>query len=380
MSKPSKREFADAIISSSPNRVQHLIDQGYDVNLPLFDDAIDAYDPNVEDFEPGSEEIIALSSGENACTMAYPLHVAVVTLYHEAMKKCGSNEYGVRQLIRIIKILLANGFWGYGCGDVLILNASGYDWVAFRRDYPENTALHLAIFLKKYERFGSNKAMDEAIELLQNASKKQAKPILKTTPVLTSVASCYKGLLFSEDFSDISFQCSDGVSVPAHKNILAASSPYFKVAFQGDWAENNSDGIWQTTHDSNLIKSVLTLIYTGSVEECKKLMSDRGADPLDLLNLACEYDIKTLIHISVDNCKKRLKVSNIRGMLQSAHVHSCEKLKKACFEFIKKNSSKVLMHPDMMSLAAEDSVLWTELGSFLNGTSETPSKRQRLHV
>jgi len=131
MSKPSKREFADAIISSSPNRVQHLIDQGYDVNLPLFDDAIDAYDPNVEDFEPGSEEIIALSSGENACTMAYPLHVAVVTLYHEAMKKCGSNEYGVRQLIRIIKILLANGFWGYGCGDVLILNASGYDWVSF---------------------------------------------------------------------------------------------------------------------------------------------------------------------------------------------------------------------------------------------------------
>jgi hypothetical protein len=233
------------------------------------------------------------------------------------------------------------------------------------------------MFLKKYEDCDSNEYMDVVIRLLQEASKKNVQPSLKTTPVLQSVASCYRSMLFSEDFSDVTFQCSDGVSIPAHKLILAASSPYFKAAFQGNWSENNSDGIWRTTHSSNMIKSVFTLIYTGSVEECENLMKDKGTNPLGLMDLACEYDIKALIHISIDGCKKTLQVSNARKMLQTAHLHSCGELKKACFEFIQKNSSKALMSPDMMSLVTEDPGLWEELGEFMNGTSTKPNKRAR---
>jgi hypothetical protein len=158
---------------------------------------------------------------------------------------------------------------------------------------------------------------------------------------------------------------------------LAASSPYFKTAFQGGWSENNADGIWRTTHSSDRIKSVFTLIYTGSVEACEKLMKDNGTNPLDLMDLACEYDIEPLIHISIDGCKKTLRVNNARKMLHTAHLHSCGTLKKACFEFIQKNSTKALISPDMMSLATEDPGLWEELGNFLNGTSTKPSKRAR---
>lgn len=374
---PSKREVVNAIISSSPERLQYLIDQGYDINLPLFEDAMKAYD-DIDEESLGSEEIIALSSSPGAVTMAYPLHVAVVRLYHVAAK-ARSDEYGLNQALKIIDILLDSGaLWWKGCGEVLVLNTRDYISVSFREEWPENQALHLAMFLKNHERFRSNYYMDVAIKKLQDASTKAKKQpsSLKTTTVLKSVSNQYKSMLFSEDFSDVVFQCSDGVSVPAHKMILAASSPYFKAAFQGDWSENNSDGIWKTSHSSSLIKSVLTLVYTGSVEECEKLLNDKGIDPLVLMDLACEYDIKPLIDICVDNCMKRLKLSNVRKMMQSAHMHSCDTLKRACFEFVRENSSKALMSPDMTSLATEDPTLWAELGTFLNGPAK-PNKRAR---
>lgn len=378
---PSKQEVVDAIISRSPDRLQHLIDQGYDLTLPLFGDTIDIFDHTSKKFELSADDILAVSSKEGYSDVFFPLHVAVVALYHEATKVV-SSDYGLSKATETIGILLARGArWYSGCGPLFILNVRNYNWVCFSADFPENGPIQLAMFLKRYEEWGSNKHMDNAIKLLQNASKSKQPTSLNTEPVLKSVANCYKNMLFSSDFSDVTFNCSDGVCVPAHKVILASASPYFKAAFQGSnrWSENNAEGVWKTSHNSNLIKSVLTLIYTGSVDECKKLVNGKDTDPLSLMELACEYEIQPLILICVDNCKKGLSVHNVRRALGLSQVHSCE-LKKVCFEFVKKNSTKVLMHPDVIKMASEDPKLWEELGSFLNGTSvsaEKPSKRAR---
>jgi len=373
---PTKKQFVNAILSTSPERLQYLIDQGYKINLPIFqeDRSTCSFDQNKSDRPIG--EIVALSRSPGASSMIYPIHLAVATLYSEAAKGY-SNSYGINRALDTITILLDNGAkWWQGCCDVLIYCGVRWDWVLFSENYPENQAIHLALLLKKYEQCGSNKFMDKAIKLLQEASEEVKSPSLKTAAILESVAYTYKSMLFSEDFSDVVFQCSDGVSVPAHKFILAASSPYFKTAFQGDWAENNSEGIWRTSHSSSLIKSVLTLIYTGSVEECEKLLQEKGNDPLGLLDIAFEYDIAPLMFISVDNCIKKLNIDNVRMMLQTAHVHSCKKLKKACFEYIKTNATKALMSLDMIRLATEEPGLWDEFGAFLY---EPPTKRPRTN-
>jgi hypothetical protein len=43
-----------------------------------------------------------------------------------------------------------------------------------------------------------------------------------------------KAILFSEEHSDATIICEDEVAIPIHKNILAASSPYFEAVCSGD--------------------------------------------------------------------------------------------------------------------------------------------------
>mmetsp|Transcript_15680 Transcript_15680/g.25776 ORF Transcript_15680/g.25776 Transcript_15680/m.25776 type:complete len:403 (+) Transcript_15680:138-1346(+) len=380
-----KRDVVDAILSSTPERLKSLIDdQGYDINSRLSTESVLSFNSNTvnsKTFDPGKQEIAALCSRYPDCC-AYPLHLAIIALYHSAIKEntySTSRKYCIDQSLETIRVLLHKGAdWKLGCKGTMILNTNDYKWFEFPFEMGRNQPIHLAIFLKKYEIEGSNEYMDKAVQLIQRQDawkkaielekKAKAKPTsLETTAVLKCVANTYNSMLFSENFSDVAFLCSDGVSVPAHKFILAASSPYFETAFQGDWAENNAEGIWKTSRSSSLIKSVLTLLYTGSVEECEKLLRDNQNDPLGLLEIACEYDIKPLVQVSVDNCIKNLKLDNVRMMLQSAQLYSCDKLKKACFECIKTDTSKALMSPDLIGLATENPNLWAELGTFLEG-------------
>jgi hypothetical protein len=82
---------------------------------------------------------------------------------------------------------------------------------------------------------------------LEDASVNAGRRQPPTVTVLKSVAKTYKKLLLSRNFSDITFVWAD--------------SPYFESALGGPRAENNSNGEWKTSHSSQIMKTILSLIY-----------------------------------------------------------------------------------------------------------------------
>ncbi len=76
-----------------------------------------------------------------------------------------------------------------------------------------------------------------------------------------------------------------------HKNILAASDPYFDAAFSGPWEETQS-GLLKTSHSAHIIKAMLTLMYTGKVNVI--IVQE---EPLAFVSIAIEYGLNLLNEI-----------------------------------------------------------------------------------
>lgn len=202
------------------------------------------------------------------------------------------------------------------------------------------------------------------IALLQDAAKNMGHPKLVTVPVPMSVATMWKDLLFSEEFSDIKFKCNGGgVVLHAHKNVLAAASPYFRTAFHGPWREQQSDGVWETSNSSTVMKAVLKFVYTGEVTT---RLSTFLVFEAAMLAVAAEYELESLKKIYEEECTLHLDVINVKSMLQLAPLHEAATLKQSCFEYIQRNCAKVLVDPSMMKLATEDVGLWSELVAFIS--------------
>lgn len=403
----AQKEIVDAILSYSPHRLEKLMKSSFApgpdelepnetniLNRPINNRhggvyvkilrEFDGNNNNHGDIQVRNEEMVAIGAGFST----FPLHIAVVCVYH-AIKKDHGHKHVLKQALRTIDVLISHGADVHrGSECVFLLNMEGYSYIPFIEQYPHNRAANLAMWLKQHAWYmrsnETHQYLDIVMEKLDAAaaaapamSKEKEGVVvnnLTTKPVLTQIASAYHKLLFSEDYSDITFQCSDGISIPAHKAILAVSSDYFQTAFRGPWAENSADGIWQTSHSSKIMTSILTVLYTGSVDTCNELLKNEEVDHLSLFEISSEYGIDVLISLSVKNCMKSLENSNLKEVLQKAKLHSNEDLKLACFQYVKGNMGAMLTDPGMVTLATEDEELWGELICFLADGKEESIK------
>jgi hypothetical protein len=244
-------------------------------------------------------------------------------------------------------------------------------------------SLDLVVFLKRhlwdFNEVETQSTLDEATKIILAVSAKiQSLSKIPTTTVPKSVKSMLKQLLFSEKYSDVRFVCPDGAELCAHKCFLATASAYFDAAFQGSWNENNADGKWPTTNSTAVMKAVLRFIYIGKMDN--DLLEN---DTVNLLSVAKEYQLYSLIQLCETKCIQKLSNSNIKMMLELAHLHNATRLKQACFQFVKKNSSTVLMDPQFISLATANPALWSELAKAISGNESSSragssNKRQRV--
>lgn len=61
---------------------------------------------------------------------------------------------------------------------------------------------------------------------------------------------------------DVILIADDDVNIPAHKVILASSSPFFRSMFDADIKEKNKQTVRIKKIDSNILETIMKYMYT----------------------------------------------------------------------------------------------------------------------
>jgi hypothetical protein len=297
------------------------------------------------------------------------VHVAVVNIYHNHKD---SDKPQRLSSIKILKKLLEHGAEADVTmnSNCCLCNIRGFNWKQLPRMF---TPIDLAVFLKLYKspydiQGRACIALDLAIQLIGEALA-DATVKVPHVSVAKSVVDMLKTMVLSDEFSDVRFECKDGTSLPAHKCVLSSASTYFHNYFTGPWGElaEHEGGVWKTSHSSDVVRAILMFVYTGEIPS--SLLKTQAPT---LLAASSEYDLQELVKLSEGGCIRTMDEENVKAILMLANLQGSEKLKEACFAFIR-NNPQVLTTPEMMSLAGEDADLWEELKAEIT----PPSKRSK---
>ncbi|KAF8722878.1 hypothetical protein HU200_022014 [Digitaria exilis] len=140
-------------------------------------------------------------------------------------------------------------------------------------------------------------------------------------------------LLATEGGADVTFKVA-GEIFRAHRYILAARSPVFKVELLGAMKESTATGDCIQIDDMlvQLFKALLHFVYNDSLPEME--VQEEAVMAQHLLEAADRYDMQRLKLICEDKLCNHLEVSTVATTLALAEQHNCQGLKEACIEFL----------------------------------------------
>ena len=145
----------------------------------------------------------------------------------------------------------------------------------------------------------------------------------------------------SEILSDVKFvvPVSTGESeskkvIPAHKFVLAISSPVFFAMFYGQMAETK-DSIELPDCDYESLLELFRFLYTDKVNLS-------GSDVMQVLYLANKYMVSSLAEKCVECLRDNLKASNVFFILPHAQKYEDKDLEDRCWEVIEKQTEEAV--------------------------------------
>jgi speckle-type POZ protein len=151
----------------------------------------------------------------------------------------------------------------------------------------------------------------------------------KVSPQCTqTLTENYEKMLNNKKFSDFSFVCSDGVTVNAHKCIIASQCPTFETMLDANMEESESSKVLVDDIDSETMLELLRFIYCRKVNNIPKV-NDK------LLIAANKYGVEELVPLCASSLMDHLDVDNIMETLALADLVGEDHLKNNCIDFIK---------------------------------------------
>ena len=370
-------DLHDAILANSHSVVKHYLQEGVDPNrspvLQHVSVIVQSQQERARDLHRTIGRVFR--SRTNGRGHIHPLHVAVCNAYHHCHEKTQTKD-----ALGIVQSLLEAGANPKAtCSDVAFCKIGIHPSVTLTAP---RTASKVALFLKRFPLTNHETEccamLDKVAQLILEAEVKQERDGRKasalrkldeTTIGKTTVAA-YEKMVDNptELFSDICFECPDG-KVYAHKCVLAASVPYFAVAFGGQWKEATAEGTWKTTNKADILQAVVRYIYTGKTD-ADLLENETEA----LLRVANEYQMESFQMVCQTKFVEKIATGTVKHLLLLSKLLDLAFLQKSCFEFIRDNMSTVLTDPDFVTLASEEPELWKEMSAAVHCNSR---KRRR---
>ena len=146
--------------------------------------------------------------------------------------------------------------------------------------------------------------------------------------------------------------------IPAHKFILAISSPVFYAMFYGEMAET-ADTIQLPDCDYESLLELFRFLYSDEVNLS-------GSNVMQVLYLAKKYLVPSLADKCTEYLQEHLEASNVFSVLPQAQKFEDKDLEERCWEVIETQTENALMSEGFVTL--ERSVV------------ESVVKRERLNV
>uniref|UniRef100_K3YKW8 BTB domain-containing protein n=1 Tax=Setaria italica TaxID=4555 RepID=K3YKW8_SETIT len=158
-------------------------------------------------------------------------------------------------------------------------------------------------------------------------------------------------LLDSKDGTDVSFNV-DGEMFHAHRAVLAARSPVFKVGLLGSMAEATMPSIPLNDIAPAVFRIILQFMYTDKLPGDDELRTSPFEMMQHLVAAADRYAMDRLKLICAQRLWANVSVDNVAAKLACAEMYSCSELKSKCIDFFaaEKNFKKSVLTEDFLQL------------------------------
>ena len=131
-----------------------------------------------------------------------------------------------------------------------------------------------------------------------------------------------------------------------HRNVLAATSPYFKAMFTTELTEKGKDVIRLYDVDPLSMQLIITYAYTGEIDINKN-------NAQNLLAAASLFQILPVQKACANFMETQLDVTNCVGIHYFAQIHNCNDLRVKSMEHIEKNFVHVSHEEEFLSLSCD---------------------------
>ncbi|XP_007070930.2 kelch-like protein 38 [Chelonia mydas] len=139
--------------------------------------------------------------------------------------------------------------------------------------------------------------------------------------------------------------CTSEFEIPCHRNVLAASSPYFKAMFCNNFKESCQAKVDLKGIDSNILYQIVLYVYTGEIlitpENVLYLMEATSMLQYIKLFQACSLYLQD--QLTPENCL---------SMLRFSEILNCQNLNKKAKEMALKYFPEVASSEDLKELCA----------------------------